>query len=143
MMASPAQVFTRVEEKMCTFAAKKLAAVTLVVRDEWNWNCTQVETYPARDQTLFSARAGVAERRMMLDGMIEHFFASPSDFQLCSSHTPLESHHHSSTSLWRQPLNQLVRYWDRRETRLVCSPPPHLSHTGGALLALQGRLSCT
>ena len=73
---------------MCTFAAKRLTAVILV---EWNWNCTGVETYPVSDQTLFSARAGVAAERMMLDGMIEHFFAPfpPSDFQLCSSHTPL------------------------------------------------------
>ena len=44
MASSPeAQVFTRVEEKMCTFAAKRLTAVILV---EWNWNCTGVETYP-------------------------------------------------------------------------------------------------
>ena len=113
---------------MCTFAAKRLTAVILV---EWNWNCTGVETYPS-DQTLFSARAGVAaERWMMLDGMIEHFFAPfPSDFQLCSSHTPLTPL--DLTPLAAQPLNQLVCYWDRRETetRLVCllASPALVSH---------------
>ena len=123
---------------MCTFAAKNklAAAVTLV---EWNWNCTGVETYPVSDQTLFSARAGVADWRM-LDGMIEHFFAPfPSDFQLCSSHTPLTL---LDLTLWRHShsINSFVIGTEGRQTDLfACSPPPHLSHTGA--LALQGRLT--
>ena len=116
---------------MCTIAAKRLTAVILV---EWNWNCTGVETYPVSDQTLFfrPGRSSSRTERMMLDGMIEHFFAPfPSDFQLCSSHTPLLTTSRLSP-LAAQPLNQLVCYWDRRETeaRLVClhASPALVSH---------------